>query len=196
MSSDNEFKGLWNKLETPSAPDAGVILKKAAQLKRRMWIKLTGQTLLLTATMVFIILIVLFFRPQMLTTKIGALLITGAIVSFVIPSVRIIRDIFRGDPESSNTEFLSQFIRLKQKQESLQTTLLTIYFILFSAGIFLYMIEYARMMSLAGRLSAYGITMAWVAFNWFWIRPRTIKKQRDALNAMISKLEKVNDQLA
>ena len=87
MSSDNEFKGLWNKLETPSAPDAGVILKKAAQLKRRMWIKLTGQTLLLTATMVFIILIVLFFRPQMLTTKIGALLITGAIVSFVIPNV-------------------------------------------------------------------------------------------------------------
>jgi hypothetical protein len=73
--------------------------------------------------------------------------------------------------------------------------MLTFYFIFLSIGIFLYMIEYAGRGSLLFKIVAYGITFAWMAFNWLYVRVKTAKKQQDAVNEIIGKLEEVNKQL-
>ena len=44
-------------------------------------------------------------------------------------------------------------------------------------------------------LITYGITLLWIAFNWFYIRPKQIAKQQDKINGLIEKFEAINHQL-
>jgi hypothetical protein len=83
---------------------------------------------------------------------------------------------------------------VRTKQNFLQKKILTAYFILLSAGLLLYIYEYARRMSAAGFFATYGITIAWVLFNWWYIRPRTIRKQQLQLNQLIDQLTALTKQ--
>ena len=44
-------------------------------------------------------------------------------------------------------------------------------------------------------LVTYGITFIWILFNWLYLRPKQIKKQRAKLDTIINKFEMVNKQL-
>ena len=57
------------------------------------------------------------------------------------------------------------------------------------------MYEYASRMSALGASLTYGITLLWMLFNWFYIRPKQIKKQQEKINDLIEKFEEVNHQL-
>lgn len=193
MSSDN-FKALWSQQSTP-APDLKELLNKAMILKKKSRNKIIGMNLLLISTAVFIIGVVIYFHPQMLTTKFGVLLIIIAIISFVTANNITSKDLFKSNADCSAKDYLDQFIRLKQKQEFIHKTMLTIYFILLTAGISLYMYEYASRMQATGAIATYGITFAWIAFNWFYLRPRTIKKYQAKMNEMIGMLQNVHRNL-
>jgi hypothetical protein len=41
----------------------------------------------------------------------------------------------------------------------------------------------------------YGLTLFWMGFNWFYIHPKTVKKQQIKLNDLISKMEALTQQL-
>ncbi|CAN5835370.1 hypothetical protein BH11BAC7_BH11BAC7_04910 [soil metagenome] len=193
MSSDN-FKDLWNQQSTP-APDVKDFLGKAMQLKKKLRNKIILLNLLLIATAVFITGIVIYFHPQMITTKLGVLLIIIGIVTFLVSNNRISKDLFKKNMDYSTKEYLDQFIRLKQKQEFIQKTMLNLYFILLTTGIILYMYEYASRMTTAGALTTYGVTLAWIALNWFYFRPQAIKKQLSKMNEIIGMLENANRNL-
>jgi hypothetical protein len=194
MSSDN-FKALWKQQSIPAA-DLKEVLNKAMQLKKRSRNKIIGMNLLLISTAVFIIGIVIYFHPQMISTKLGVLLVIIGIVSFVTANNIISRDLFKSNIDYSTKKYLDQFIRLKQKQEFIHKTMFTIYFILLSSGIALYLYEYASRMSAAGAITTYGVTFVWIAFNWFYLRPKAIKKQQAKMNEMIDMLESVGNNLS
>lgn len=195
MNINNDFKGLWNKQETYVIPNTNEILKRASQLKWKTRIIMLVQNILLIGTIAFFVFFEFYFQPKMMTTKIGVILMIIAMLSFVVPIICVMRDVFKTNMENSTTEFLNQFIRLKQRQEFIQKTLLTLYFVLLSTGIILAMIEYVIMMSVTWRFIAFGLTIGWLTFNWFYLRPRTIKKQQAKLNTIISQLESINEQL-
>ena len=194
MSNSIDFKSLWNREET-GAPDISEIFAKANLLTRKTRNKIWRGNILLTLTGLFMVFVWWYYQPQMITTKIGLLLIMAAIAMFLATTRQMFPLLAKTDVETDSQQFLAQMIRIKQKQELLGNTMLTGYFILLSAGIFLYMIEYAGRGSLTFQLTAYGLTAAWIAFNWFYIRPRTIKKQQKAINDIIDKLQTVNNQL-
>ena len=77
----------------------------------------------------------------------------------------------------------------------MHTTMMNIYFALLSAGLALYMFEYTRRMSLVAGVVAYGVTAAWILVNWFYFRPKQIKKQQAELDKVIAKMESINGQL-
>ena len=64
-----------------------------------------------------------------------------------------------------------------------------------TVGICLYMIEPTMRMSLNGQILAYVVTLAWVALNWFYIRPRMIKKQQGKINDLIERFGKLQEQI-
>jgi len=194
MSNNIDFKAMWNREET-RAPDISEIFAKANRLSRKTRNKIWRGNILLILTGLFMVFVWWYYQPQMITTKIGLILIMVAITLFVGATSKMFPLLAKTDVETDSQQFLVQMIRIKQKQEFLGSTMLTIYFVLLSAGIGLYMIEYAGRGSLMFQLTAYGLTAAWIAYNWFYIRPRTIKKQQRAISDIIDKLQALNNQL-
>lgn len=194
MSNSIDFKELWTRGKA-STPDVNEIFAKADQLNRKTRSKIWRANITLTLTVSFMIFIWWYYQPQLITTKIGLTLVIIAIVVFLATTNQMIPLLVKTNVETDSQHFLEHMIRIKQKQEFLNKTMLTGYFIFLSLGIFLYMIEYAGRGSLTFQLVAYGITFAWMAFNWFYIRPKTIKKQQSSINDIINRLEGVNKQL-
>lgn len=196
MNINYDFKELWNKQEAINVPDAKEILKEVSQLKKRTRNRLLFLNISLVLTILFILLIAIYYHPQMITTKIGIALAILAMVAYLIPSNNNIQYLFKSDTEANSSEYVQQLILLKKKQKFLQTTMLTLYFIFLSFGIFLYMIEYTDFTNLSDIVLSYGLVAGWILVNWFYFRPKAIKRGRTKLNDLISKLENINNQLS
>lgn len=195
MDNNDELKSLWSTAATAPAPDMSRLLHTAANVRLKARNKMIWGNLLLIATSVFIAWIWIRYQPQMLTTKIGIVMVIASMVIYIIASTSSLQFLFRSEPDMDAASYLAQLLRLKQKQEYLQKTIMTAYYILLSAGMALYMIEYATMLGRRYGLIAYAVTFGWIALAWFYIRPRTAHKQLRPLNEIINQLEEVTRQL-
>jgi len=196
MNNDSniDFKDLWKK-QSVSQPDMSDLLARLSKFKktalRCLW--LTNITLL--ATSVLIIFIWIFFQPQFISTKIGIVLTILAMVVYVFVYNKLLSDYKNIDSTQTNQEYLQKLISIKKKQQFLQTKMMSLYFIGLTLGVCLYLYEYASRLSLTGASLMYGITLFWMLFNWFYLRPKQVKKQQDKINGLIEKFEEVSDQL-
>ncbi|MDP5198013.1 hypothetical protein [Flavobacterium sp. DG2-3] len=196
MDNDNtiDFKDLWKK-QTVSQPDMKDLLVRLSKFKktalRCLW--LTNITLL--ATSAFIAFIWIYYQPQFISTKIGIVITILAMVVYVFVYNKLLNDYRNIDSTQTNQEYLQKLILIKKKQQFLQTKMMTFYFLFLTIGICLYMYEYASRMSVLAASLTYGITLFWMLFNWFYLRPKQIKKQQDKINGLIGKFEEVNRQL-
>ncbi len=195
MSTEMDFKSLWNKEGTSDIPDTKELLEKAGDLKRTTRTKLIRLNLMLVATAAFMIYIGFNIDNEQLTTKIGIALIAVAIISYLIAYNQLVPMLFKSDMQTSIHEYLNQLIRIKRKQDFLNKVMINIYFSLLSAGMFLYLLQFAMRGTLIGCILVYGLTFGWIGFSWFYLRPRGIKKKQVPLMEMIEKLKAVDEQL-
>lgn len=194
MNPNINFNELWAKQKT-GEPDIEDLLSKMNTFKKSNLKKLIITNLLLITTSLFIILIWVYFQPQMITTKIGIIVTILAMAIFVIGYNQSFV-LFRKQTNAlSTTEYLKDLLAIKAQQEFMQTTMLNLYFVLLSTGIGLYMFEYTVRMTAFWGIVAYGITSIWILFNWFYLRPKQIKKQQSKLDEMIGKFEELHEQL-
>ncbi|MDN3677103.1 hypothetical protein QWY90_07235 [Flavobacterium paronense] len=194
MSDNINFKDLWAK-QTSVVPNPDNLIAEIKKIKQYNFRKLILTNILLIATAIFIIFIWMRYQPQLLTTKIGIILIILAMAVFLF-AYNNSYSLFKSDKNSqSNSDYLKDLLTIKAKQKFMETTILNLYFILLSTGIGLYMYEYTSRMKPIWGLATYGITFIWILFNWFYLRPKQINKQRAKLDTIISKFEIVNNQL-
>jgi hypothetical protein len=194
MNDNINFNELWVKQKT-GEPNKEDLLSKINKFKKSNLKRLIITNFLLIITSLFIIIIWVYYQPQMITTKIGIILTILAMVIFVIVFNESFALFRKTTNTQSNIEYLKDLIAIKAKQQFMQTTMLNLYFVLLSTGIGLYMYEYTQLMTALGGIFAYGITSIWILFNWFYLRPKQIKKQQSKLDELISKFETVNKQL-
>lgn len=195
MDNNNiDFKDLWKK-QAVSQPNIEDLMARLKQFKKEGLRSLWKTNILLFATSAFIIFIWYYYQPQFISTKIGIVLAIVAMIMYVgvyNGLLRIYKDI---DTTQTNQEYLQRLILLKRKQQFMQSTVLSWYFVLLLAGICLYMYEYASRMTVFYALITYGVTLLWIGFNWFYMRPKQIKKQQAKINELIAKFEDINKQL-
>lgn len=194
MDNNIDFKDLWKK-QTVSRPNIDELLSKLKQYKRGSLRKLILTNILLIATCAFIIFIWYRYQPEFISTKIGIVLavLAMAIYLFIYNKLAIFFKTI--DSTQSNNEYLQQLISIKTKQQFLQTTTLSLYFILLGIGLCLYMYEYASKMTSFWGIFTYVAMIFWIGFVWLYLRPKEIKKQENKINGLISKFEDINNQL-
>jgi len=195
MDNNNiDFKDLWKK-QAVSRPNMEDLMARLKQFKKEGLRSLWKTNILLFATSAFIVFVWYYYQPQFISTKIGIVLAIAAMILYVAVyngMLRIYKDI---DTTQTNQEYLQRLILLKRKQQFMQSTVLSWYFVLLLAGICLYMYEYASRMTVFYALITYGVTLLWIGFNWFYMRPKQIKKQQAKINELIAKFEDINKQL-
>lgn len=195
MSSNIDFKTLWSRKQV-AMPDSRELYQQSKKFKMKNLRKIIVTNILLLATCVYIASIWYYQQPQLISTKIGIVLAILAMVFFLAVYNQMISLFTKLDESLSNSEYLQQLLKIKKKQLFVQSTLLNLYFILLSGGIFLYMIEPAMAMNLFWAIFSFAATLAWVVFAWLVIRPRQAKKQNEGINELIEKFKALNHQLS
>lgn len=185
------FKEIWQNQKIDFNTEE--IIQKAKTENKKFQNKIILQSVILFATAIYIIFIIYYFQPKMLTTKIGVILTILAIIIQLIANKNLFSK--TNNFENSNTEFLNNLIVLKKNQDIMQTKSLTIYYVLLTFGILIYMIEYALQMKLLWAILIYGFTILWFAICWFYFRPIQIKKQNKKLNLVIENLQNLKNQI-
>lgn len=193
MDNNIDFKNLWQK-QPVSQPNMEDLLLKLKQFKNSNFRKLIITNISLIATSGFIAFVWYYYQPQLITTKIGIVLTILAMVIYLFSYNKIFSTLNKTENTLTNNEYLQSLITLKSKQKFMQTTMLSLYFVLLSLGICLYLYEYTSRMTAFWAIFTYAITLAWIGINWFYIRPKTIKKQQTKLDELISKFETLNKQ--
>lgn len=193
MNNETNLNELWSR-QTTKPPQMDELLSKFAKIKRKNLTKLIAVNILMFATIAFIIFIWLYFEPKLITTKIGIVLTILGILVYLFVYNKLIPYLRKIDENQSNSEFLKTVIKLKEKQKFLQTKMLQIYFITLTVGLCLYLYEYVSLMPFPWSIFAYVVTLLWIGFNWFYLRPRVVGKERDKLNGIIKKFESISRQ--
>ncbi|MBF4471810.1 MULTISPECIES: hypothetical protein [Flavobacterium] len=194
MENNIDFKNLW-KQQAVTPPDIQDLFTKLKHFKGVSMRKLIITNVLLIATSVFILFIWYRFQPEFISTKIGIVLVILAMVIYLFVYNKLAVFFKTIDDTQSNSEYLQKLISIKTKQHFLQSTMMSLYFILLGLGLSLYMYEYASRMTILWAVVTYAVTLGWIGFTWFYLRPKEIKKEQTRVNNLIAKFEAVNNQL-
>lgn len=195
MDNNIDFKDLW-KQQAVSPPNIEELLSKLKYFKRVSLRKLVITNVLLIATSAFIIFIWYFYQPMFISTKIGIILTISAMLMYLFVYNKLVGFYKTIDGTQSNSEYLQKLISIKTKQHFLQSTMLSLYFILLGSGLCLYMYEYTSRMTIFWGIFTYVVMLGWIGFTWFYLRPKEIKKEQARVNGLIAKFEAVNKQLS
>lgn len=188
MENDIDIRELWNRQAVP-AVDQSDILEKIDSFRKKGIRRTIFLNAVLLLTILFIIFIWVYFEPQLLSTKIGIILSVlpmGMVLVFNNGLTSLYRKI---DEKQSNMDYLNALLRVRSREHIMQTKLMNLYFILLSAGIGLYMYEYAFKRSLIFGVAAYSVVLLWIGFNWFFLRPRMIKKNKRKMEDLIKQIK-------
>lgn len=189
-----DFHGLWSRQNT-SQPDLKDLTYRLRNFKQKSIRTIVVANVCLITTAVFIIWVWIHFQPEFLTTRIGIVLIIVAmsfLLLFYNQNALLYRKI---DSNQSNRTYLDRLLQIREKQKLIQSKVMNLYYIALSVGIGLYMIEYTVRMIALWAIIAYAVTGAWLAFAWFYIRPKQVRNEQKKLNEIISHFEEVSNQL-
>ncbi|MGV3766234.1 MAG: hypothetical protein ACO1NW_08920 [Chitinophagaceae bacterium] len=195
MDTNINFSALWREQPTPKA-DKTAVLKRIEKFRLRRMKRIILVNGMLLATSAFIVWIWVHYQPQLISTKAGILIVIFSMALFAVVSGKMIPLYRNNDTGLNGHDFIEKMRAIKKAEQFLHTTIMNCYFVLLTAGLCLYLYEYTLRMSTTGRLLTYGTTLAWVGFNWFYLRPRQIRKQQQALNAVLDKIEGVEKQFS
>ena len=192
MQNFDDIKNLWQQNPGRSdLPSAKEVLAEIAQTRKKMIRRNMSGIITLALTFGFIAWLGMYYHFESLITNLGIILTLLAIVLGIIFNTQLANRLLKqNDPSLSNSEFLQQLIAFRNRQRTFQTKGISAYFILLTIGILMYMYQFAERDLQFGIIS-YSITLAWIAFNWFYTRKRTIRKQEKAINEQIEKIEKL-----
>jgi hypothetical protein len=195
MKDFNDIKTLWQSDSEQAIPSIEEIAASAKKERASMLFKNIAGIAALSVTLLVIGYIILFADFAYVTTKIGAAIAIISVIGGILMNSVLLKILMKtASIHVDNHSYLEQLQQYRKKQQFFQTKGINIYFLLLWLGLTLYMYEfYARDKQFG--LIAYGLTMAWIAFNWFYLRPRIIKKQEHKLNSFISQVESISRQL-
>ncbi|NIG53087.1 hypothetical protein [Chitinophaga sp. Cy-1792] len=190
MSVEDKLQKLWQSKKTAPAPSKEALLKKAFQVKTGLRRKLIRTSILLIITSVWIIYVVAAAKPTMITTWIGTAMALIAMFLFLFSSTKMMQMLSNDQhTDLPVVDYLQHMVQVREKQRFMQTTIMKIYFILLGAGVCLYMIEYTQTYQLPVRLFIFALVLGWMAFTWFILGKRVIKKQESAVTEVIERLQ-------
>lgn len=190
MENDIDIRELWNRQVVPAVDQSGILGKIGSFRKKRIRRTVILNVVLLL-TIIFIIFIWVYFKPELMSTKIGIILSVlpmGAVLVFNNGLTSLYRKI---DEKQSNMDYLNALLKVRNREHIMQTKLMNLYFILLSAGIGLYMYEYTLKRSFIFGVVAYSVVLLWIGFNWFFLRPRMIEKNKRKMEDLIKQIKKL-----
>lgn len=193
METNLDLKKIWGKQYIPII-DVQEVLKKIETYKRSKIKKAVMLNVILFFTILFILFIWIYFKPQFISTKIGIVLTVVAMLIVIFFNNKMKNTLSKVNENQSNEAYLKNLKTIKLHENRIQTKVMSLYFVLLSCGIMLYIYEYLSKMTLVIQSVFCLALVLWISFNWFVLRPRIIKKNQREINDLITQLERIENQ--
>lgn len=194
METNLDLKKIWGKQYIPII-DVQEVLKKIEVYKRSKIKKVVMLNVILFFTILFILLIWIYFKPQFISTKIGIVLTVAAMLIVIFFNSKMKNTLSKVNENQSNEAYLKNLKTIKLHENRIQTKVMSLYFVLLSFGLMLYIYEYISKMTIVIQIVFCLALVLWIVFNWFVLRPRIIKKNQREINDLIEQLERIENQL-
>ena len=195
MNDFNFIKDIWQNAETPSPEDISVIISEIKKKRRQMFTKGLLGVVSLVAALSVIVWVLFGYDAKIITTRIGTIMVIIATIGGIVLNSQMLNYLWRPlEPDNDNRAYLERMKELRKKQHFMHTRGSQIYFAVLTSGLVLYMYEFTHR-DIVFMLIAYGMTLAWIAFAWFYLRPRTIRRDREKLDSIIARLERISKQV-
>ncbi len=193
MNTNPDFKQLWQQ-QPAATPNLESFLGFARDYRKKQSVKKWKANAMLGITVFFIAYIVSRIDGLEWTTLAGALIVMLAVLLYLVMYNRLFAALGGADYKDNNREYLQRLLVYQRRQQFLQRRGISGYFILLCAGLALYMVPFLRRMTPLIATMAVLLTAGWIAFSWFYFRPRTQKRETAELDALIKKCEALNRQ--
>src|SRR5690606_9772587 len=194
METNLDLKKIWGKQYIPTT-DVKEVFKKIEIYKSSKRKKAVMLNVLLFLTILFILFIWIYFKPQFISTKIGIVLTVIAMILVIFFNSKMKNTFSKINENQSNVDYLNNLKSIKKQKNYLQTKVMSVYFVLLSLGLTLYIYEYISKMQVTFKNIFCVVIIVWIVFNWFVLRPRIIKKNQREINDLIEQLERIENQL-
>ena len=193
MENNVDLNELWGK-QRMNPPQVEEVVSQFSKIKRKNLVKVLAVNILMLFTIAGMILLWQYVEPRLITTKAGITTMILAIVAYLLVYNRLIPLLREVNENQSNRAFLEAAVKLKQQQKLLQTSMLQLYFVAMTHGLCRCLYEYAALMPSPWSIITYSLTLAWIAFNWFYLRPRIVRREQGRLDEIIEKFENIKQQ--
>lgn len=195
MNHFDDLKSIWKKEGSRAALPYEEAKKRAdhyrgSQLRKRIF-----SIASLSAVIVVFVLIVLNYEAKYISTPLGLLLAGVAVVGAITWETVLMQFLLKPiDVQPDSKTFLKYWQTYQRRLEWAQQTGISLYFLLLSLGLALYLFEFASRDWRYG-VVFYTVTTAWILFNWFYFRPRVIQKQNQKTRELLQDAERLASQL-
>lgn len=194
MGTSIDLKELWGQEEI-NTPDVVDFIKKTQKFKKRNTLRLAFTVLILMLTIIWIISVWIFFKPEWITTKIGNILVITTIATYIVFTSKMLPLFTRPGFEMNVSQYLDQLLHIKRKEIFLGKKLIHFYFSFLSLGLFLYSLEYISQASIIFKATAMGILIVWIGINWLYFLPKCNRKRFKKLDILIDKFHQIKEQI-
>ncbi len=195
MSDFNLIQDIWQNAATPEPEDISVIIADIKKKRRQMLRKLLFGIVSLTGALAMIVWVLFGYDAKIITTRIGTIIVIIATLGGIILNSQLLNYLRKPlDPDTDTKAYLAKMKAYQKTQQFMHTRGSLIYFIVLTTGMILYMYEFTHG-KLFYILLDYGLTLSWIAFAWFYLRPRTIRRESKKLNSVIEHLERIAKQV-
>lgn len=193
METNLDLKKIWEKQHIPSK-DVQEVLKKIEVYKSSKRNNAIMLNILLFVTILFVIFIWMYFKPHLISTKIGIILTIAAMLLVIFFNYKYKSTLSKVKDNQSNGDFLNNLKTIKLLENRIHTKVMSLYFVLLSFGLMLYIYEYLSKITPVFKSVICVVLSLWIAFNWFVMRPKIIKKKQSKINDLIKQLERIQNQ--
>lgn len=195
MDNFTELKELWQQTGSKHPIDIAETIGFVKSYHKKQETKTIRAFIIMTVTFGIILYVAISYPSQLIITKIGFGCILFAIVGFMFLMTNMVSTFFKKENTANdNRACVMQMKEFQRKQSFIHTIGISVYFVLLSVGLALSMYEITRR-NVTFAIGAYFVTGAWIALNWFYLRPRVIKKQKQKIKEVIDRLEEIEKQL-
>jgi len=195
MNNFDDLKSVWQNAAPRKQLQYTEAKKMADDYKRSHVLKRIISIVALSSVIVVFIFIFLNYEAKYITTPLGMLVAGVAVAGAIGWETILVNFLLKPiDMQADSKTFLQYWKAYQKRVEWVQKKGISIYFILLSLGIALYMFEFADRNWRYG-VFFYGFTGGWILLNWFYFRPRMIRKQNQKVKALIDDAERLTSQL-
>jgi hypothetical protein len=187
-----DIKKIWIQADVEKLSPSEKIVELVAKIHFISIAKKITIILIALALAVIVVYVIFYYKSQFLTTRIGEASFLIAICILIFSNVRAVLSVadFR---QYSNHDFVQNMKAEQLKDIRLCKTTQSIGFAISSFGLLAYLYELVYLQP-ALTIYVYGAAIAFLLFNWFIIRPMSIKRKIKHLRTTIQKVELLENQ--